>query len=197
MKMSPNHRTRIEKKINQAENDLMKRKANLAKLRRKLPLKEVEDFVLKGPKGKPVRLSSLFGAKNELIMVHNMGKGCSYCALWADGFNGTLKHLEDRAAFVVESPDSPEVQAKIKAKRKWQFRFLSSQGTSFRRQVGFESKSGDPWPGVSTFLRDKKGRIFQASSAGFGPGDNYCNVWDLLDLLPTGQAGWGPKFTYR
>ena len=39
-----------------------------------------------------------------------MGRGCSYCTLWADGFNGLRHHFEDRAAFVVVSPDTPEQQ---------------------------------------------------------------------------------------
>ena len=53
----------------------------------------VEDYELIGWGNKKVRLSSLFGEKDELILVHNMGRGCPYCTMWADGFNGVLPHL--------------------------------------------------------------------------------------------------------
>ena len=47
----------------------------------------VQDYVLDGWDG-PVRLSELFGDKRDLILIHNMGKGCPSCTMWADGFNG-------------------------------------------------------------------------------------------------------------
>ena len=69
----------------------------------------VEDYLFMAMGG-PVRLSSLFGGKTDLFVIHNMGRSCAYCTLWADGFNGVYPHLANRAAFVVSSPDSPEQQ---------------------------------------------------------------------------------------
>ena len=40
-----------------------------------------------------VTLLELFGEKDKLLAIHNMGQGCRYCTLWADGFNGLLPHL--------------------------------------------------------------------------------------------------------
>ena len=37
-------------------------------------------------------LLELFGEKDQLLVIHNMGRGCRYCTLWADGFNGFLPH---------------------------------------------------------------------------------------------------------
>src|SRR6516225_8971518 len=73
----------------------------------------VTDYTFATPDG-PVRLSQLFGDKASLFVIHNMGAGCPYCTLWADGFNGLLPHIENRAAFVVASPDDPQAQEKFK-----------------------------------------------------------------------------------
>jgi len=61
----------------------------------------VEDFALRDLDGSERRLSELFGEKDDLIVVHNMGRGCNHCTLWADGFNGLADHLADRASFVL------------------------------------------------------------------------------------------------
>src|SRR4051794_9103624 len=186
-------KTGVQKKIEKAEREIGQKKKALAKLRMKSERKLVPDYELLGPNNKPVHLSKLFGKKDELILVHNMGKGCSYCALWADGFNGMLKHLEDRAGFAVESPDLPAIQQKIAKKRGWKFTFVSSAKSPFRTDIGF-MRDGDPVPGVSTFQRDKSGKIYQVNKSIFGPGDNYCPLWDLFDLLPKGVNGWSAKF---
>src|SRR5262245_145337 len=78
-------------------------------LRMEAEPEEVRDYELVTPQG-PVRLSSLFGGKRDLIVIHNMGVSCAYCTLWADGYNGVYHHLVERAAFVLSSPDPPDVQ---------------------------------------------------------------------------------------
>lgn len=185
-----------EKRVAQMERSLMKQKEKLARLRRKVPPREIPDHTLALTNGKSVKLSALFGKNRELVLIHNMGSGCPYCTLWADGFNGVLHHLESRVAFAMESPDSPASQKKFASSRRWKFRMVSSHGTSFRRQAGFETRSGEMVPGVSVFAKDAEGRIFQISRAKFGPGDNFCNVWDLFDLLPKGSGSWQPKYRY-
>jgi predicted dithiol-disulfide oxidoreductase (DUF899 family) len=81
---------------------------------------EVSDYTFATADG-TVRLSALFSGNRDLIVIHNMGTTCPYCTLWADGFNGISDHLASRAAFVVSSPDRPEVQKKFAAGRGWRF----------------------------------------------------------------------------
>lgn len=165
----------------------------LDKMKTKLK-EEVKDYVLLGWNNKPVELSSLFKDKEDLILIHNMGKSCPMCTMWADGFNGVLHHLEDRASFVVVSPDSPKIQKKFAQSRKWKFNMLSAQGTGFIKDMGFGTNE-EPWPGVSVFHK-KNGKIFRIAKDKFGPGDNYCIVYHLFNLLPKGSNGWKPKFSY-
>jgi predicted dithiol-disulfide oxidoreductase (DUF899 family) len=156
---------------------------------------EVADYVLTGPTG-PVRLSELFGDKDTLFVIHNMGRSCPNCTMWADGFNGVLPHLENRAAFVVTSPDDPATQAAFAASRGWRFRMVSHQGTDFAADMGYRSESGGWLPGVSVFKK-QGGRILRVSDQQLGPGDDLCSVWHFFDMIPEGAAGWRAKFTYN
>ena len=63
---------------------------------------DVTDYVFSGWEV-PVRLSELFGDKENLILIHNMGRSCSSCTMWADGVNGVYDHLASRAAFALPS----------------------------------------------------------------------------------------------
>mgnify|MGYP001561338702 CR=1 FL=1 len=143
-----------------------------------------------------VYLSDLFNDKKELLLIHNMGKQCPYCTMWADGFNGVLKHLEDKVSFAVISKDSPKIQKEFYLKRRWKFKMLSAKDNSFMKDMGFENKKGGPLPGVSVFQKNKEGKIFRVAKDEFDIGDNYCIVWHFFDLLPSGSKDWEPKFDY-
>jgi predicted dithiol-disulfide oxidoreductase (DUF899 family) len=186
----------IEKQLAAAEEELLKYRKKVTELRRQLPRPEVRKYTFKDGEGNDLALADLFGDKNDLIVVHNMGIRCPYCTLWADGFNGVRQHLEDRAALVVVSPDDPEVMKGFAVGRNWRFRIVSNAGGSFTRDMGFESDKGDPWPGLSTFYRDADGSIRRISHAPFGPGDDFCSLWHMLDMLADGAAGWQPQFGY-
>jgi predicted dithiol-disulfide oxidoreductase (DUF899 family) len=152
-----------------------------------------QDYVFDTLDGK-VALSQLFGDKPDLFIIHNMGKGCPYCTMWADGFNGVLAHLENRAAFAVTTPDSPQTQAEFAKSRGWRFRMVSHANNDFAADMGYRSENGFQ-PGVSVF-RKEGGRVVRVSDAGLGPGDDFCSVWHFFDLLPEGAAGWRAKFAY-
>jgi predicted dithiol-disulfide oxidoreductase (DUF899 family) len=154
----------------------------------------VEDYVFATREG-PVRLGALFGDKSDLFVIHNMGVSCPACTMWADGFNGLYDHLANGAAFVVSSPDLPEIQAKFATGRGWRFRMVSHHGTNFAADMGYRSESGGFWPGVSVFRRGDGG-ILRVADTSFSPGDDFCAAWHLFDLLPAGAAGWRPKFSY-
>lgn len=154
----------------------------------------VADYQLATPAG-PVALSALFGSKPDLIAIHNMGTGCPSCTMWADGFNGVYPHLADRAGFVVTSPDPPDVQQRFAASRGWRFPMASHQGTRFAADMGYRSEGGGWLPGVSVFRRDGA-RVLRVADTRLHPGDDFCPVWHLFDLLPAGAAGWRPAFSY-
>jgi predicted dithiol-disulfide oxidoreductase (DUF899 family) len=153
----------------------------------------VQDYVFSTLDG-PRKLSELFGAKDDLILIHNMGTKCSSCTLWADGFNGVYPHLTDRAAFVVTSPDSAAVQQDFAKSRKWRFPMVSHEGTNFAADMGYRTEEGRFRPGVSVF-RKEGGKILRVNNAGFQPFDDFCAAWNLFALLP-GEANWTPKFNY-
>lgn len=142
----------------------------------------------------PTTLSALFGDKDQLIVIHNMGAGCLYCTLWADGFNGVAAHLGDRAGFVVISPDAPSDQARLAEARGWRFAMASDPGARFAEAMGF-AEAGASHPGISTFAKTAGG-LQRVSHAPMGPGDDYNVVWHIFDMLPGAAAGWEPKARY-
>ncbi len=174
------------------------KRAEMIELMRAAGPEPVEDVALQGPDG-PVRLSSLFGDKDDLIVIHNMGRGCPYCTLWADGFNGLRDHFEDRAAFVLVSPDTPEAQRAFAESRGWGMRMLSNGDSGFTEALGFAyEQDGRTWqvPGYSTLRKAADGTITRIAKDAFGPGDLYNPLWHMFPLLDGGVDGWQPKFTY-
>jgi predicted dithiol-disulfide oxidoreductase (DUF899 family) len=182
--------------IKSLEQKIQKAKQQLTELRKRVPLQPVQDYLFKAHDGSEIRLSQLFGDKRDLILVHNMGKGCNYCTLWADGFTGFTKHLENRAGFVVISKDPHDIQRDFYNSRGWNFRMYSSNKSTFNRDMGYENERGNQMPGVSAFHKDESGQIFRSGSTWFGPGDDFCAVWPMLDLLKDGPKNWQPRFQY-
>jgi predicted dithiol-disulfide oxidoreductase (DUF899 family) len=186
----------LGQQIEALEKQIYEGKKQLSSLRKKLPLEEVGDYVFKAHDGSEVKLTEMFDAHNDLILVHNMGRGCKYCTLWADGFTGFTKHLENRAGFVVISKDDVEIQKDFYQGRGWNFKMYSSFGTTFNKDMKFENETGGQMPGVSAFHKDESGKIYRTGYTWFGPGDDFCAVWPMLDLLKDGQAGWEPQYSY-
>lgn len=155
----------------------------------------VEDLELSDANGSTARLSELFGDRSDLIVIHNMGGGCSYCTMWADGLNGLLPHLENRAAVVLVSPDAPDAQQKIADERGWNFRMYSSKGHDFTERLGF-ARDDEALPGFSTFRKADDGTIERVGSDGFGPGDLYNAAWPMFEHLAGGAGEWKPKQRY-
>ncbi len=183
--------------VQQLEIQIYRLKKQLSEARRGQPRQEVvSDYTFGGLNGKQVRLADLFGDKPDLLVIHNMGKGCPYCTLWADGFNSLLPHLQDRAAFVLVSPNDPQTQAEFAAARGWNFPMVSGEGMSFTGDMGFASAEYGTMPGVTAFRREEDGRIYRTASTFFGPGDDFCAVWPLFDLLQGGANGWEPEYEY-
>lgn len=179
--------------------NLQEAKQRVIEVSRRIGPERVEDYELQGREGS-VRLSEMFGDKQDLILVHNMGSECPYCTMWADEFQGVLRHLQDRAAFVLVSPNSVEVQQAVREKRGWTFEMYSAEGASFIKDMGFESDgisyNSNAMPGVSTFRKNADGTIDRIARDFFGPGDLYCGAWHLFDLLADGAGDWEAKLEY-
>lgn len=189
-------KTETDKQVDELEYQLQDIKRKLAELRRQRPREEITDYQLRDCEGRETRLSCLFGDHDRLILIHNMGRQCTYCTMWADGFVGLLPHLNSRAAFVVTSPDAPEVQRAFARTRGWNFPMYSVAGTSLIADLGFDDPKEGLMPGVSVFAKEAD-KIYRVGRAEFGPGDDFCSVWHFLELFPEGIDNWEPKFNYE
>ncbi|MBE4907536.1 DUF899 family protein [Bacillus luteolus] len=178
--------TTIQEQINALEQEIFQKKKQLLDLRKSVEERLVSNYEFVTSSKQQTTLLDLFGDKNELFVIHNMGRGCSYCTMWADGFNGVYHHLVAKAGFVLASPDEPSVQEDFAAERKWQFPMVSVKDNSFTEDVGFIIEN-QHYPGVSTFRKDEYNNIYLHTQAFFGPGDDYCVPWHLFDLLPSGS----------
>jgi predicted dithiol-disulfide oxidoreductase (DUF899 family) len=183
--------------IRRLEDEIARLKAALAQMRRSAPPLPVTDYILTRADGLPVHLSQLFAGKRDLLVIHNMGRSCPYCTLWADGFNGVASHLQDRAGVALVSPDEPAELARFATARGWRIPVVSSRSTSFTSDLGFEPEAGKLWPGASGFRRTPDGVIVRTACATFGPGDDFSSTWHLFDLLAEGADGWQPRYAYQ
>ena len=184
--MSTDNLNTLRQRFLEARNELVEAQKNREP-------ESVADYKFAGSE-KPVTLSELFDNKDDLFVIHNMGTSCAYCTLWADGFNGVFDHWKDRASVVISSPDSVAIQQQFKADRNWRFTMVSTADNTFAKDMGYHNEQGHQ-PGVSVFSKTADG-IKRVADSPFGPGDDYCAVWHLFDLLPDGANGWQPRFSY-
>lgn len=185
--------TEASRKLQSLHKQMRSLRAEMQQVRAVAVPQPVDDYQFTRASGEKVKLSGLFGSRDHLFVIHNMGSACPYCTLWADGFNGVNDHLQNRAAFVVSTPDAPERQAQFAISRGWKFPMVSHAGNSFARDMGYAGSDGF-YPGVSVFTR-KDGKILRVSDDSFSPGDDYASIWHLFDLIP-GKSEWRPKYAY-
>ena len=105
-------------KIAEIERQIHELNTELNQLRRDNEGTEVENYSFDTLDGS-VSLLELFGDKDKLLVIHNMGQGCRYCTLWADGLNGFVPHLESALSLVLVSKDAPDVQRSFANSRGW------------------------------------------------------------------------------
>ncbi|BDS08981.1 hypothetical protein NT6N_40210 [Oceaniferula spumae] len=171
--------------------------AELRSLQKQETPVNAKDYRFSSAKG-DVTLDELFGDKDDLILIHNMGHTCAYCTAYADGVNGVLHYLEDRAAVVLLSPDTLAKQKDFAFSRSWKYRMISSHdhGEAFNTDMGFYQTEGDMaghWPGFSVFHRSGD-QIIRSGSSYFDPGDEYCVLFPIMDLLKGGPGDWVPNY---
>ncbi len=184
-------------RITEIENRILELKKELVELRRQDMPETVPDFELVQLDGSTVKLSQLFGNKKDLIAVHNMGRACVYCTMWADGFVGLAPHILDRTAFVLVSADDPATAKAFAESRGWNYPVVSGKDSDFTTELGFYKEGEGYWPGASSFRLNDDGTITRVAMTYFGPGDDYNAAWHFFDLLQPGTGDWEPKYTYK
>lgn len=179
--------------IIELEHKIFELTAKLNELRKSNAGDEVRNYAFATIDGE-TSLLSMFGDKKQLLLIHNMGQGCRYCTLWADGFNGFLKHLESIMSVVLVSKDSPELQRQFANSRDWRFRLASHGGGDYISEQTVMDGTVN-MPGAVVYEREGN-KITRKNSCVFGPGDIYCSMWSLLGLAGLGEKDWTPQYAY-
>ena len=204
---------KVRDELQEAEIALREQRERVAALRRTLPRTEVvEDLEFRELRdGAPaaVKLSELFeNPEQPLVLMQFMyGKKqenpCPMCSMWADGYNGAMKHLRQHMNFAVLVAGDPAAFQAFADERGWRnLRIVSAAGTPIKADLGFETPEGGQIPGVSVFERKPDGRIahFYSQSAMMGDAgrgmDLLSPVWNYMDLTPEGRADWFPGLDY-
>jgi len=182
-----------EAEIAELEQQIFELTGKLHELQKTNPGKEVPNYTFATQSGETTLLD-LFGNQDRLLVIHNMGQGCRYCTLWADGFNGFVPHLESAMATVLVSKDPPDVQRRFANARGWRFRLASHGGGDYITEQSVAEGSSN-MPGAVVYERDGD-KITRKNSSIFGPGDSYCSMWSLLGLAGLGEADWTPQYAY-
>jgi len=175
------------------ERQIFELNVQLNELRRDNAGREVKNYNFETLDGK-VSLIDLFGAHDKLLVIHNMGQGCRYCTLWADGLNGFLPHLESAMSVVLVSKDEPTLQRQFANSRGWRFKLASHGGGEYIREQTVLEDS-DNMPGA--VLYERSGEIISRKNACiFGPGDLYCPMWQFLGMAGFSEETWTPQYRY-
>jgi predicted dithiol-disulfide oxidoreductase (DUF899 family) len=121
----------------EAEKELTRRTDELARRRQELPWVPVEkDYGFETADG-PASLADLFGGRSQLLVYHFMfgpdyTAGCPSCSAIADGFNGSVVHLEQHDVALVAVSRAPIAALEAYKRRMgWTFSWASSQGSDF------------------------------------------------------------------
>ncbi|MEM6986112.1 MAG: DUF899 family protein [Pseudomonadota bacterium] len=183
----------VQSQIQAVEKELFELTQKLAALRKSAEAVEVSNYSFDSQTG-ATTLRDLFADKNKLLVIHNMGQGCRYCTLWADGLNGFLPHLETAMSVVLVSRDPPELQRSFANSRQWRFRLASHAGGAYIQEQSVIA-GRDNVPGCVVYEREGD-VISRKSSTVFGPGDLYCSAWHFLALAGLGTAEFTPQYNY-
>lgn len=154
------------------------------------PERLTKEYQFQTPSGVKT-LADLFGERDALVILHNMGRSCKYCSLWADCLNPVADHIQTQASFVMVNGDDLEVQKQTKAERGWRFAMVRDDSAEFTADMGFYPDESY-YPGISALIRLEDGTIARKNKSFLGPGDDYCALWPVLDLFGAG-SDWEDK----
>ncbi len=145
----------------------------------------LQDYLLTDNTGGKVKLSSLFGKQEYLIVLHIMEKISPTSNVYGDEFNGARQDLQKHAAFCAVGPDDAHTQKIYVNERGWQFPLYSSKGTTFGRDLGFESEKGDAQAGVSILTKKHGNAVLILTQFHALPGrvSSVVDVLEAFDIL--------------
>jgi len=137
-----------------AEKELTRRSDELAQQRQQLPWVRIEkDYRFDTDEG-AASLAELFGGRSQLLIYHFMfgpeyTGGCPACSAIADGFNGSVVHLENHDVAMVAVSLAPigAIQA-YKRRMGWSFPWASSLGGDFNFDFNVSLTEEQQRPGV-------------------------------------------------
>jgi predicted dithiol-disulfide oxidoreductase (DUF899 family) len=126
----------------EAEKELTRRGDELARQRQELPWVRVEkDYRFETDAGS-ASLPELFGGRSQLLIYHFMlgpdyTAGCPSCSAIADGFNGSVVHLEQHDVAMMAASRAPiaAIQA-YRSRMGWTFPWVSSAASDFNFDFG-------------------------------------------------------------
>jgi predicted dithiol-disulfide oxidoreductase (DUF899 family) len=120
-----------------AEKELTRRSDEVARQRQALPWVPVETEYRFQTEDGPASLADLFGGRSQLLVYHFMfgpdfTAGCPSCSAIADGFDGSVAHLQNHdVAFVAVSRAPVDKLTAYKRRMGWSFPWASSHDSDF------------------------------------------------------------------
>jgi predicted dithiol-disulfide oxidoreductase (DUF899 family) len=190
--------TEALEKLRAEEKRTMRAGDALAARRRRLPAVAFDTpYHFQGPGGE-VSLLDMFAGRRQLILYHFMfapgvdgwpEAGCDGCSMFVDqiGHQAHL-HARDTSLALVSLAPIEQIEA-YRSRMGWTIPWYSSAGSSFNRDLGFTTDSGESF-GLSVFIADgdKVLRAYFTTDRGV---EGLGSVWSLLDLTPLGrQETW-------
>ena len=119
------------------EKEFTEERERLSRARRDLPWERVDKiYTFEGPRGNET-LSQLFDGRSQLVLYHFMfgptwEAGCPHCSRWADSFNGSIVHLNNRDVTLAVVSRAPHQKLATYQKRMgWTFKWVSSAANDF------------------------------------------------------------------
>jgi predicted dithiol-disulfide oxidoreductase (DUF899 family) len=199
-----------------AEIDLRRRTEAVAAQRRALPLggKVPEDYVFETMRDEPVRMSELFRAGKDTLVIYSymyspaMKTPCPSCTSIIDSLDGAAQHVEQRVNLAVVAKSPPSRIRDVARERGWDHvQLLSSGNNSYNVDYHAESETGGQMPVLNVFVRRDDGihhtyateLIWAPREEGQDPrhADSIWPLWNVFDYTPDGRGTTGiPKLHY-
>jgi len=201
------------------EKELTRLRDQLSAERRALPWVKIDkEYVFDAPDGK-VTLADLSEGRSQLFIKHFMkGPGqttqCVGCSLEVDHIEGILVHLQNHDVSYAAVARAPIQEIEIVRKRMgWKFPWVSSYHSDFnydfnvsftRERIAsgralYNYQKAPEWAaeledlsGDSVFVRDQTGQIFHTYSTFGRGGEEFLEIYRILDVMPKGRDENGP-----